>query len=94
VGGTHVAQLGGAGHLPGPRPTLFFAPAQVKKRTQDWGAAVLNQRLVDAWHAFRAQADAWLRVERHEGPDAALRAYQRLAAGDTDPRAGHILTLR
>jgi hypothetical protein len=94
VGGTHVEKLGGAGHLPGPRPTLFFAPAQVKKRTQDWGAAVLNQRLVDAWHAFRSRAQAWLQVQRHEGADDALRAYERLAAGDTEPSAGHILTLR
>ena len=97
VGGTHVAQLGGAGHLPGPRPTLFFAPAQVKKRQQDWGAALLNQRLVDAWHAFRAHvadpARPWLRVQRHEGAAASLRAYQRLVAGDSEPSAGHILTL-
>ena len=32
VGGTHVEQLGGAKDLPGPRATLFFAPAQIKKR--------------------------------------------------------------
>ena len=29
IGGTHVAQLGGAKDLPGPRATLFFAPAQI-----------------------------------------------------------------
>ncbi|MDB5857977.1 MAG: hypothetical protein JWQ76_1666 [Ramlibacter sp.] len=97
VGGTHVTQLGGAGQLPGPRPTLFFAPAQVKKRQQDWGAPELNRRLVEAWHAFRARvadpARPWLRVQRHDGPAAALRAYRRVAAGDTEPLLGHILTL-
>ncbi|RYF35909.1 MAG: DUF2855 family protein, partial [Comamonadaceae bacterium] len=31
IGGTHVEQLGGAKDLPGPRATLFFAPAQIKK---------------------------------------------------------------
>jgi hypothetical protein len=37
IGGTHVEQLGGAKDLPGPRATLFFAPAQIKKRNADWG---------------------------------------------------------
>ena len=37
IGGTHVEQLGGGRDLPGPRATLFFAPAQVKKRSADWG---------------------------------------------------------
>ena len=32
IGGTHVEHLGAARDLPGPRATLFFAPAQIKKR--------------------------------------------------------------
>jgi len=48
IGGTHVDQLGNAKDLPGPRATLFFAPAQIKKRHADWEAAVLGQRLVSA----------------------------------------------
>jgi hypothetical protein len=52
VGGTHVDQLGSAKDLPGPRATLFFAPAQIKKRQADWGPAELGQRLVAAWQAF------------------------------------------
>lgn len=98
VGGTHVSELGGAGPLPGPRPVLFFAPAQGQKRQQEWGSDALNQRLVEAWHAFRARvgdpASPWLRVQRHEGNEAALRAYRRLAAGDVDPALGHVLSLR
>lgn len=98
IGATHVAELGGGGELPGPRPTLFFAPAQAAKRQQEWGGAELNQRLVQAWHAFRTRAAdpaaPWLRVQRHEGSDAALRAYQHIAAGDLDPAIGHVLSLR
>ena len=30
IGGTHLTQLAGAKDLPGPRATLFFAPAQGK----------------------------------------------------------------
>src|SRR5690606_29312861 len=98
IGATHVAELGGGGELPGPRPTLFFAPAQAAKRQQEWGGAGLNQRLVQAWHAFRARvadpAAPWLRVPRREGSDAALRAYRPIAAGDLAPAIGHVLSLR
>ena len=58
IGGTHVEQLGSARDLPGPKATLFFAPAQVKKRHADWGAAGFGERLVGAWHAYRQQVAA------------------------------------
>ncbi|MEO7393120.1 MAG: DUF2855 family protein [Ramlibacter sp.] len=97
IGGTHVEQLGGAKDLPGPRATLFFAPAQIKKRQGDWGPAELGQKLVQAWHAFRAHAcdgkDPWLVVEHHRGMDEVHKAYARVLAGRGDPRVGHILSL-
>ena len=98
IGGTHVEQLGGAKDLPGPRATLFFAPAQIKKRNTDWGAAVLGQRLVQAWQAFSHRAmDAaapWLVVQQHQGPQAVQAAYAQVLAGRGDPRTGHMLSLR
>ncbi|MBX3656831.1 MAG: DUF2855 family protein [Ramlibacter sp.] len=97
IGGTHVEQLGGGKDLPGPRATLFFAPAQVKKRNADWGAPVLGQRLVQAWQAFSARAaDAsapWLTVQRHSGPAAVQAAYAQVLGGRGDPRVGHMLSL-
>lgn len=42
-------QLGGAKDLPGPRATLFVAPAQVKKRYSDWGVDQLGHRLLQDW---------------------------------------------
>ena len=97
IGGTHVEQLGGAKDLPGPRATLFFAPAQIKKRHADWGAQVLGERLVQAWHAFRARvtqgAAPWLVVQHHRGPDAAQAAYAQVLGGRADPRVGHMLSL-
>ncbi len=97
IGGTHVEQLGGGKDLPGPRATLFFAPAQIKKRSADWGAAVLGQKLVQAWQAFHARAaDAkapWLTVQRHQGPGAVQAAYAAVLAGRGDARVGHMLSL-
>lgn len=97
IGGTHVTELGSARDLPGPRATLFFAPAQIKKRNADWGADGLGQRLVQAWQAFStrvAQAPSpWLVVQHHEGAEAVAASYQQVLAGQGDPRTGHILKL-
>lgn len=97
VGGTHVEQLGSARDLPGPRATLFFAPAQIKKRTTEWGAQGLGQRLLLAWQAFIGKvcdpAAPWLVVQHHAGPDAVNAAYANVLDGHGDPRAGHMLSL-
>lgn len=95
IGGTHVGELSGARDLPGPKPMLFFAPAQVKKRNADWGPAEFGQRLVAAWHAFRAQvsdpAAPWLQVQTHRGPEAVAAAHALVLAGRGDARTGHVL---
>jgi hypothetical protein len=97
IGGTHVEQLGGAKDLPGPRATLFFAPAQIKKRNAEWGAAELGKKLVTAWRAFSARATAapqpWLNVQHHKGAQEVQRAYAQVLAGRGDPRVGHMLSL-
>ncbi len=97
IGGTHVEQLAGGRDLPGPRPVLFFAPAQVKKRSADWGAAEFNRRLVAAWHGFRARvgdpAAPWLVVQQHQGGSAVQAAHALVLGGQGDPRLGHLLSL-
>ena len=97
IGGTHVEQLAGAKDLPGPKATLFFAPAQVKKRGAEWGPAEFGQRLVTAWHGFRQQVATsnppWLVVQQHPGAQAVQAAYAQVLAGRGDPRLGHMLAL-
>ncbi|MBL0918087.1 MAG: DUF2855 family protein [Hydrogenophaga sp.] len=98
IGGTHVNELGGGQGLPGPRPVLFFAPAQAKKRHGDWGAAEFNTRLAQAWHAFLAKVSAptppWLQVQEHRGPAAVQAAHALVLGGQGDPRIGHMLALQ
>lgn len=95
VGAAHVDHLGGGSGLPGPRPTLFFAPAQAKKRQSEWGGEELQRRLVAAWNDFLGRAlesdPPWLRTERHEGMPAAQVAYARLLSGHVDPAQGQVL---
>ena len=97
VGGTHWDELGGGKDLPGPRPVLFFAPAQVKKRVADWGAAGLQQRIAAAWQAalerVRDPRRPWLEVVRGRGPVEVEAAYRALLDGTADPRRGYFLSL-
>lgn len=97
IGGTHVEQLAGGRDLAGPRPVLFFAPAQAKKRHGDWGAAGFNQRLANAWHAFMAQvnepSEPWVVVQHHNGPDAVQAAHALVLGGRGHARVGHMLSL-
>lgn len=97
IGGTHVQALGGAKGLEGPKPVLFFAPAQVKKRSAEWGAAGLTERLVRDWRAFSGtvtQTEApWIQVQHHRGATAVQAAYLQVLQGKGDPRMGHMLGL-
>ena len=97
IGGTHVDQLGSGKNLAGPKPILFFAPAQVKKRYTDWGPEGFGRTVVAAWQAFSQHATQpgapWLNVTQHHGPAAAQQAYAQVLAGQGDPRVGHMLSL-
>jgi Protein of unknown function (DUF2855) len=96
VGGTHVQQLGGAKGLPGPKATLFFAPAQIAKRRDDWGGAVLNQRLVQSWQAFAQRVmqpgAPWLDIQTHNAASASA-AYASLLTGQLSARSGQVWSL-
>ena len=96
VGGTHWDDLGGGAGLPGPRPTLFFAPAQAKKRAAEWGPEALQQRIAVTWGAFmgpvtRAE-QPWLRVVQGRGAAAIEHTYAELLAGRIDAAEGHVLS--
>ncbi|AOW11945.1 hypothetical protein LPB72_02480 [Hydrogenophaga crassostreae] len=97
IGATHVESLRGAKGLPGPTPTMFFAPAQVKKRNQDWGAPELGRRMVEAWQAFTARASdptkPWMTVEHQSGQKALEAAYQQMLKGGSNPAVGQTFTL-
>ena len=97
VGGTHWDALSGGKGLPGPRPALFFAPAQIKKRMGDWGAAEVQARIAAAWKAFlgavSGPARGWMRVVRAKGPAGIERVYLDMLEGRARPDEGHVLSL-
>ena len=97
VGGTHWDHLGGGKGLPGPRPILFFAPAQIKKRSAEWGMGGLMQRIATAWLAFMEPVTCadkpWLTVVRGQGAQDLQRTYLDLLDGKVPPQQGHVLSL-
>jgi hypothetical protein len=101
IGGTHWSELGKGAGLPGPRPTLFFAPAQIKKRAapppEGWGRELFEQRLAAAWQGFIARVertdDPWLNIVQREGAPAVQDAYRALLDGRADAREGLMLAM-
>jgi hypothetical protein len=94
VGASHWEELGaGAGELPGPKPTFFFAPDRVTKRSADWGRAGLETRVADAWHPFCEWTGGWLETIRGKGFEAVQAAYIDVLEGRVDPARAHVLTL-
>ncbi len=95
VGGTHWEARGGGGReaLPGPAPTLFFAPDHVKQRMDDWGAAGFQSRLAESWNKFIPHTENWVNVKRGSGREAVERTYLDVLGGKADPRDGFILSL-
>jgi Protein of unknown function (DUF2855) len=91
VGASHWDQMGSNKDLPGPAPTLFFAPAQGQKRSKDWGAEGLQARTGSAWLKFIGAAAGWTEIVTQSGPDAIAKVYADTAAGNVNPQHGNIL---
>jgi hypothetical protein len=93
IGATHWSADRKNDGLPGPKPEFFFAPAQILKRSKDWGPRALGERLGAAWSKFCDASDAWLHVVRGSGREALESVYRDTLAGRTQPADGHILSL-
>jgi hypothetical protein len=96
VGASHhdaAPDLSDRGDLPGAPPTFFFAPDQIRKRTEEWGPAGVEERLVAAWERFVPAAAGWVDVEVAEGPDGLEREWRAVLAGGVPPRAGKVIDL-
>ncbi len=83
--------------LPGAKPTFFFAPAQIRKRSAGWGAVGFQQRFASAWHAFVERvADPvkpWMTIVEEQGPEAVERVYRGFVDGRSRPDEGRIMSL-
>lgn len=94
VGRTHWEEVGGSGgELPGPSPTLFFAPDRVTKRSEDWGPAELQRRVSGAWHPFCEWTGSRLEVIHGRGFEGVQRVYLEVLEGRVEANTAHVLSL-
>jgi hypothetical protein len=93
IGATHWDSANRAEHLPGAAPTFFFAPAQIQKRSQEWGPREFQERLGGAFGEFVTSSADWLRVVRGHGPLDVERVYRDTLEGRTRPDEGQVLSL-
>ena len=89
----HETEVAPETELPGPAPEFFFAPAQIAKRTKEWGPGGVQERVGEAWIDFSDWTDEWLSVRHPSGPDEVIDAYRQLLAGGVDPRRGFVATM-
>lgn len=101
VGGTHWDRLGSGAGLRGPKPILFFAPAQYRKRAapppEGLGPEDLQRRIDEAWAALMERvcdpSRPWLEVEHRSGAEAVEVSYRLLLDGRANPRSGLMLEI-
>ncbi len=94
VGGTHWDhKVEVRDDLAKPAPVFFFAPAQISKRSKEWGAGELAVRIAGAWDEYASWADGWIDFRAVTGPAAVIGAYLELLRGSLDPKLGCIASL-
>jgi hypothetical protein len=92
VGATHVEARGGGGApIPGPAPTLFFAPDHATNVIKDLGPRAFGEAVAASWNAFVATTDGFVRVETRDGVATAADAFQATLAGTADPAVGIVV---
>jgi NADPH:quinone reductase-like Zn-dependent oxidoreductase len=92
VGVTHWDAPRERGPIPGAAPAFFFAPAQIAKRDGEWGAGETMRRAGAANAAFIAKLGEKLKMTHQSSGTAVEAAYRAMAAGQTPPTEGVILS--
>ncbi len=91
VGMTHWEATAPPADLPGPKPTMFFAPSQVDKRLAEWGMAGYQQRLAAAWAGLLEVVPGWVDVVVVGGFEALQTAYLEMLDGAADPASAFLV---
>ncbi len=79
--------------LPGVVPTFFFAPTQLKKRTNDWGTIATMSKIGQSLQSYIAFCRTIITIEHSTGATAISDAYQAVLLGKADASIGKIMSL-
>lgn len=93
VGVTHYDANEMGPHFIRERSAMFFAPAHIRKRANEWGPAEFEKKAYRFWLEASKKSRDWLVIERHDGMGALGRVYGELLAGKISPDEGIIVSL-
>ena len=95
VGATHIeergAGVGAAADLPGPTPTLFFAPDHAVALFKELGTEEAGRQVAQSWKAFLGDVGDTIDIERRDGLDAARSVFVEMVGGHVDPAKGIVI---
>lgn len=94
VGATHIearSTFGGAGDLPGPKPTLFFAPDHAVAFFKEHGPVEGGKMVAASWHGFLSAVEGAITIETRKGLEAAKATYVEMVGGKIDPAVGIVV---
>lgn len=95
VGATHIEERGGglgsAKDLPGPKPTLFFAPDHFVAFFKEHGPVEGGKLAAAAWHGFLQSVEGAVEIVTFNGLDAARQTFLEMVGGTVDPAKGIVI---
>ena len=94
VGATHVEERGGFGgakDMPGPKPTLFFAPDHFVSYFKQHGAAEGGRMIAETWHNFLNAVEGTVEIVTLQGLDAARTTFLEMVGGHVEPAKGIVI---
>ena len=96
VGVTHIEDRGEGGltderGLPGPKPTLFFAPDHAIALFKMHGPQEAGAMIAKAWHGFLTTVAGSVMIDKQSGLEAARQTYLEMVSGSVDPAKGIVI---
>lgn len=94
VGATHWEADRTRGELPGAKPTFFFAPAHIARRTAEWGEGVFMQKAMAAATGVVFAVAGKVDIVHKNGANEVHQAYLDMLDNKISPRMGLMLSFQ
>ncbi|MEM7688359.1 MAG: DUF2855 family protein [Pseudomonadota bacterium] len=95
VGATHIEErgggMGGAADLPGPKPTLLFAPDHFVAFFSEHGPVEGGKMIAKTWNGFLDAVEGTVDIVTLKGLEAARETYLTMVGGSVDPAKGIVI---
>jgi hypothetical protein len=93
VGATHWENRGDMEKLPGAKPTMFFAPAQVEKRDAEWGSGVVMGKAMAASAEVVQSIEGLMNIEWTHGAEALQSLWVEMLDNKVSPNRSQMVSL-